>query len=323
MKAIVYSTYGSPDVLKLEETDKPTPNTDEVLIKVRAAALNPLDWHVMRGMPYLLRLMTGLRKPKVARLGFDVAGQVEAVGRNVTQFRPGDEVFGSCRGAFVEYACTSESKLALKPDNLTFEQAAATPGAALTALQALRDKGRIQAGQEVLINGAAGGVGTFAVQLAKWFGAEVTGVCSTRNVELVRTLGADRVTDYSQEDFTNSPRSYDLILDNVGNHSFSACRRVLTSNGVCVMVGGPNEGHWIGPLAGALKALVWSWFVSQKFVMFITKPSKEGLNILRELLAAGKVTPVIDRRYSLSEVPEAIRYLEKGHTQGKVVITIP
>ena len=322
MKAIVYSTYGSPDVLRLEEIDKPTPNDDEVLIKVRAASVNPIDWHFMRGTPYFLRMMTGLRKPKVIRLGFDVAGQVEAVGSNVTQFKPGDDVFGSSRGAFAEYACTSESKLALKPDNLTFEQAAAIPCAGLTALQALRDKGHIQPGQRVLINGAAGGVGTFAVQLAKWFGAEVTGVCSTRNVELVRSLGADQVVDYTQEDFSKGTQRYDIILDNVGNHSFSACRRVLNPKGVCVGVGAQSERWMIGSLASALTDSLLSQFRSRKFAVFVTKPRKGDLTVLRELMATGKVTPVIDRRYSLSEVPEATRYVEEGHARGKVIITL-
>ncbi len=231
MKAIVYHNYGPPDVLKYEEIVAPTAGDDEVLIRVRAASVNPLDWHFMRGTPYFLRIMTGLLKPKDRRLGVDVAGQVEAVGRNVTQFKPGDEVFGSCRGAFAEYACTAESALVTKPDNVTFEQAASVPVAAYTALQGLRDKGHIQPGHKVLINGAAGGVGTLAVQIAKSFGAEVTGVCSTRNVDLVRSLGADRVIDYTQEDFTKSGQGYDLIFDCVGNHSLSAYRRVLSPKG--------------------------------------------------------------------------------------------
>jgi NADPH:quinone reductase-like Zn-dependent oxidoreductase len=237
----------------------------------------------MRGAPYVVRIMTGLLKPKVTRLGVDVAGQVEAVGRNVTQFKPGDEVFGACRGAFAEYACTAESAVVMKPDNVTFEQAGSVHVAALTALQGLRDKGRIQPGQKVLINGAAGGVGTFAVQIAKSLGAEVTGVCSTRNVDMVRSIGADRVIDYTQEDFTKTGQRYDLILDCVGNHSLLTCRRFLTPKGIHVGVGGPS---------------------------------------MRELMATGKVTPVIDRRYKLSEVPEAVRYLEEGHARGKVVITV-
>jgi len=322
MKAIVYYNYGSPDVLKCEEIEKPTAGDDEVLIKVRAASVNPLDWHFMRGTPYFVRIMTGLRKPKDKRLGVDVAGQVEAVGRNVTQFKPGDEVFGSCRGALAEYVCTSESALVTKPNNVTFEQAASAPLAALTALQGLREKGQIQPGQKVLINGAAGGVGTFAVQIAKSFGADVTGVCSTRNVGMVRSIGANQVIDYTQEDFTKSGQRYDLILDSVGNHSLLACRRVLTPKGIYIAVGGPSGPWMIGPLARAITAPVLSRFVSQKLVMVLTRRSKEDLSIMQELLEAGKVTPVIDRSYPLSEVPEAIRYLEEGHARGKVVITL-
>jgi NADPH:quinone reductase-like Zn-dependent oxidoreductase len=321
MKAIVYQRYGSPDVLKCEEVEKPTPGDDEVLIRVRAASVNPLDWRLMRGRPYIVRILFGLHKPKITRPGRDVAGQVEAVGRNVTQFKPGDEVFGACLGALAEYACTSESKVVMKPDNVTFEQAASAPVAALTALQGLRDKGQIQPGQKVLINGAAGGVGTFAVRIAKSFGADVTGVCSTRNVEMVRSIGADRVIDYTQEDFTKGTQRYDLIFDCIGNHSLSACRRVLTPEGIYIAVGGP-AGSVIGLLAHWIAALVLSGFVSQKFVSFIARSSKEDLTIMRELMAAGKVTPVIDRRYRLSEVPEAIRYLEEGHARGKVVITV-
>ncbi len=320
MKAIVYHNYGSPDVLKCEEVEKPTPGDDEVLIKVRAASVNPVDWHFIRGTPYIVRILTGLRKPKITRLGVDVAGQVEAVGRNVPQFKPGDQVFGACRGAFAEYACTSESALVMKPDNVTFEQAASAPVAAFTALQGLRDKGKIQPGQKVLINGAAGGVGTFAVQIAKSFGADVTGVCSTRNVDMVRSIGADRVIDYTQEDFTKRGQRYDLIFDLVGNHSLLACRGVLNPTGICVIAGGPSK-VWI-VLTRALKALVLSRFVSQKFVVFIARSSKEDLTIMHELMKAGKVTPVIDKRYRLSEVPEAIRYLEEGHARGKVVITL-
>jgi len=320
MKAIVYYNYGSPDVLKCEEIEKPTAGDDEVLIKVCAASVNPLDWHFMRGTPYFVRILAGLRKPKDTRLGVDVAGQVEAAGRNVTQFKPGDEVFGACRGAFAEYACISESALAMKPDNVTFEQAASAPIAAFTALQGLRDKGQIQPGQKVLINGAAGGVGTFAVQIAKSFGADVTGVCSTRNVDMVRSIGADHVIDYTQQDFTKGTQRYDLIFDCVGNHSLSACRRVLNPNGICVLAGAPHK-VWI-VLIRALKALVLSRFVRQNFVMFIARRSKEDLTIMHDLMKAGKVTPVIDRRYRLSEVPEAIRYLEEGHARGKVVITL-
>ena len=323
MKAAVYTTYGPPDVVQITDVEKPVPKDGEVLIQVRAASVNPLDWHFIRGTPYFLRMMTGLRKPKDKRLGVDVAGQVEAVGRNVTQFKPGDQVFGACRGAFAEYACASESALVLKPANVTFEQAASVPVAAFTALQGLRDKGQIQPGQKVLINGAAGGVGTFAVQIAKSLGAEVTGVCSTRNVEMLRSIGADRVIDYTRENFTKSGQRYDLFLDCVGNHSLSACRRVLNPKGICVPVGGTTDRWMIGPLARAVTTFVLSWFVSQKLVIFfLAKPNQEDLTTLRELMEAGKVTPVIDKRYRLSEVPEAIRYLEEGHARGKVVITL-
>ena len=332
MKAIVYRNYGSPDVLRLEEIEKPTAGDDEVLIKVRAAAVNPLDL-LFRGTSYMVRMITGLRKPKDTRLGVDVAGQVEAVGRNVTQFKPGDAVFGTCKGAFAEYACAPESALVVKPDNVTFEQVASLPIAALTALQGLRlgglglgglgDKGHIQPRQKVLINGASGGVGTFAVQIAKSFGADVTGVCSTRNVDMVRSIGADQVIDYTQEDFTKSGQSYDerydLILDCVGNHSLFAHRRALNPNGVCVVAGA--KGLW-DFLTRALTAPVLSRLVSQKFVTFIAKLNKQDLTIMHELMADGKVTPVIDRRYSLSEVPEAMRYLETRHARGKVVITL-
>ena len=322
MRAIVYKSYGSPDVLQCQEVEKPTAGDDQVLVKVRAASVNPLDWHYMRGTPYLVRMGTGLRRPKDARLGVDVAGQVETVGRNVTQFRPGDEVFGVARGAFAEYVSASETKLALKPANLSFEQAASVPIAAFTALQGLRDKGRIQSGQKVLINGAAGGVGTFAVQIAKAFGAEVTGVCSTRNVEMVRSIGADHVIDYTRGDFTRSGPSYDLILDSVGNHSLSDLRRVLTPEGTLVLVGGPDKGRWLGPLADVLEAVVLSRFVSQKILPFLAHSSKDDLIVMKELLETGKVTPVIDRSYSLRDVPEAIRYLEEGHARGKVVIAV-
>ena len=320
MKAIVYRRYGSADVLECEEIEKPSPGDDEVLIKVRAASVNPFDWHFMRGTPYFLRIIAGLRKPKNPQLGVDVAGQVEAVGRNVTEFKPGDEVFGSCRGSFAEYARTSESAVATKPSNVTFEQAASVNVAALTALQGLRDKGHIQPGQKVLINGAAGGVGTFAVQIAKAFGANVTGVCSTTNVDLVRSIGADGVIDYTREDFTEGTQRYDLIFDLVATHSSPAYRRVLTPNGICVLGGGPTTVRAI--LISAFQVLVLSRFVSQSFVMFVAKPNKKDLTTLGELMASGKVTPVIDRRYALTEVPQAIRYLEEGHARGKVVITL-
>ena len=322
MKAIVYEEYGSPDVLELQEIDKPVVNDDGVLVRVRAASANPYDWHFMRGKPYFMRMQTGLLKPKANRLGVNLAGQVEAVGKNVTQFHPGDEVFGGGDGAFAEYVCGSEDRLVLKPANLTFEQAAAVPTAAFTALQGLRDKGRIQPGQKVLINGASGGVGTFAVQIAKSFGAEVTGVCSTRNVDKVRSIGAHQVIDYTHEDFTHGGQRYDLMLDSVGNRSLSECRRVLASKGTYVIVGGPDGGRWLGPMAHFLRTLVLSLFVSQKVVVLMAKRNKEDLLVLKELLEAGKVTPVIDRTYPLSEVPEAIRYLEEGHAQGKVVIAV-
>jgi NADPH:quinone reductase-like Zn-dependent oxidoreductase len=322
MKAIVYTEYGPPDVLRLTEVAKPVPKDDEVLIRIHAASVNPLDWHFMRGTPYIFRVQAGLRKPKDTRIGVDVAGRVEAVGRSVTQLKPGDEVFGACRGAFAEYVCTSGRALVVKPDNVTFERAASTPVAALTALQALRDKGHIQPGQKVLIHGAAGGVGTFAVQIARSFGADVTGVCGTRNVDMVRSIGADRVIDYTQGDFTRSGQRYDLILDMIGNHSLSDYRRALTQEGSLVLVGGPAKGRWLGPLTGMLKAVVLSPFVSQKLLLFLTRSSKEDLTVVQKLLEAGKVTPVIDRSYPLSEVPDAIRYLEEGHARGKVVITV-
>lgn len=324
MKAIAYHRYGSPDVLKCEEIEKPAVGDDEVLLKVRAASVNPVDWHLMEGKPFLVRLSgLGLLKPKDTRLGRDVAGQVEGVGKNITQFKPGDAVFGACPGAFAEYACASESRLAMKPDSVTFEQAASVAIAALTALQGLRDKGQIQPGQKVLINGAAGGVGTFAVQIAKSFCAEVTGVCSTRNVDMVRSIGADRVIDYTQQDFTKSGQRWDLIFDLVANHSLSVLRRVLYPKGRYVGAGIGPGGSVIGFFArAALIAPVLSRFVSQKFFIFITKITKEDLTVMRDLMEAGKVTPAIEKRYRLSEVPEAIRYLATGHAQAKLVITL-
>jgi NADPH:quinone reductase-like Zn-dependent oxidoreductase len=321
VKAAVYRRYGPSDVVEIEDVQKPSPKDSEVLLKVRAASVNPLDAGLMKGKPHSFRLLFGLRNPRLTRPGVDVAGQVERVGRNVTQFKPGDEVFGSCRGAFAEYACTRESKLVIKPAHVTFEQAASVPVAAFTALQGLRDKGHIQPGQKVLINSAAGGVGTFAVQIAKSFGAEVTGVCSTRNVDLVRSIGADHVIDYTQHDFTESGQRYDLIFDCYMNHSLSACRRVLNPKWTYMMVGGPARRWTIGILAPVVKALVLSPFVNQKFVVFIARSRKEDLVIMNELMATGKVTPVIDRRYRLSDVPEAIRYLEQRHARGKVVIS--
>jgi NADPH:quinone reductase-like Zn-dependent oxidoreductase len=322
MKAIVYSSYGPPDVLRLEDIPKPSPGDDDAVIRVRASTVNPADWHFMRGKPYLIRLMSGLRKPGNTQLGIDVAGEVEAVGRNVTHFKPGDHVFGWCRGAFAEYARIPALAIVAKPASVTFEQAACVPVAAVTALQGLRNKGRIQPGQNVLINGGSGGVGTFAVQIAKSFGAEVTAVCSTRNVEMVRSIGADRVIDYARENFTEGAQRYDLILDNAGNHSLSEIRRVLRPKGRYVQVGGPDKGQWIGPMAAPLKALLFSGVVSQKFVMFIATGNTDDMTTLSDLMETGKVTPVIERRYGLSEVADAIRYLEEGHARGKVVINV-
>lgn len=322
MKAIVYRCYGSPDVLEFEDVDKPTPADDEVLVKVHAAAVNPLDWHYMRGSPYIMRLGVGLGAPTRTSMGVDFAGTVEAVGSNVKRFKPGDEVFGGRSGAFAEYVTVREDRaLALKPANMTFEQAASVPIAGITALQALRDKGQLKPGQQVLINGASGGVGTFAVQIAKSYGAEVTGVCSTRNVEMVRSIGADHVIDYTQEDYTKSGQHYDLIIDNVGNHSLLANRRVLNPDGIFVIIGGP-KGNWLAPLMNPIKALMLSPFVGQEFVMILAKLDKDDLAILGDLMQAGKVTPVIDRRYRLSEVPAAIRYSEEGHARGKIVIDL-
>jgi NADPH:quinone reductase-like Zn-dependent oxidoreductase len=322
MKAAVYTRYGPPDVVQITDVEKPVPKDNEALIKVRAASLNPLDWHFMRGTPYAVRIIAGLRKPRVPRLGVDVAGQVEALGAKVSQFKLGDDVFGSCKGAFAEYVCASESGLVMKPVNVTFEQAASVPVAAYTALQGLRDKGHIQAGQKALVNGAAGGVGTFAVQIAKSFGADVTGVCSTRNLDMVRSIGADRVIDYTQEDFTKSAQRYDLFFDCVGNHSLLASRGVLNPKGIYVGAGGTTDNWMIRPLLSAISSLVLSLFGNQKLLMVLAKPSKQDLTWMREHMESGKITPVIDRRYNLNEVPEAIRYLETGHARGKVIITL-
>lgn len=324
MQAIRYRCYGSPDVLKLEEVEVPAVGDDDVLVRVHAAAANPLDWHYMRGEPYIMRLMSGLGAPTDSRLGVDFAGTVEAVGRNVSRFSPGDAVFGGVTGAYGEYVRLRQDRAIVpKPDNLSFEQAAAVGIAGVTALQGLRDKGRIQPGQKVLINGASGGVGTFAVQIAKALGAEVTGVCSTRNVELVRSLGADHVIDYTQENFTESGVQYDLILDNVGNHSLSDTRRAMTPDGILVMVGGESDGNFIGPLKGPLLAMLQGLFVSQQMENFLAELRQADLEILAGMMESGQVTPVIDRRYSLAQVPEAIRYLEEGRARGKVVIHVP
>lgn len=323
MKAIVQDTYGSADVLELREIDKPEIGHDDVLLRVHAAGVDAGVWHVMTGLPYLIRIMGyGLRAPKTPVLGTDVAGRVEAVGKNVTQFEAGDEVFGLCHGAFAEYACAREDKIEPKPANLTLAQAAAVPVSALTALQGLRDHGKAQAGQRVLIIGASGGVGTFAVQLAKEFGAEVTGVCSTTKVDLVRSLGADHVIDYTREEITQTGRRYDLILDIGGNRSLSHLRRALTPRGTLVIVGGEEGGRWLGGVDRLLRALVLSPFVGQNLRMFVAKGKKEDLRLLKEQIEAGKLTPVVDRTFPLSEVPEAIRYFEEGHARGKVVITV-
>ena len=317
MKAIIYTEYGSPDVLQFKDMEKPSPKDNEILVKIYASSANAADWHLMRAEPFLARLENGLLKPKNTKLGADVAGRVEAVGRNVTQFQTGDDVFGELPldglGGFAEYVCSTEDALALKPANITFEQAAAVPLAAFTALQGLRDKGQIQAGQKVLINGAAGGVGTFAVQIAKSFGTEVTGVCSTRNLDMVRSIGADHVIDYTKEDFTQTGQRYDLIFDAVGNRSVSDLKRALSPNGICSVAGFTSLSRLfqVMLLGGKKVGLMQTAYSNKKDLLFI-----------KELLEAGKVVPVIDRRYPLSEVPEAIRYLEKGHAQGKVVITV-
>jgi NADPH:quinone reductase-like Zn-dependent oxidoreductase len=321
MKAIVYCDYGAPEVLKVENIERPVPADTQVLVKVHAASVNPLDYHYMRGTPYIMRLDGGLKKPKVTRLGVDFAGTVVEAGKNATQFKPGDEVFGGRTGAFAEYIAIREESLVMKPANMTFEQAAAVPIAAVTALQALRDKGKVRPGQKVLINGASGGVGTFAVQIAKSLGAHVTGVCSTRNVALVKSLGADAVIDYTQQDYTAMEQQYDVIVDMVGNHALSANKRVLVPNGIYVMVGGP-KGRWLAPIDRVAQMALMSPFVKQEFGMVMAKLNREDLTILRDLMQAGKVTPVIDRRYSLREVPEAIRYLETGRARGKVVIQV-
>ena len=322
MKAIVQDRYGSPDVLQLTDIAKPVVGDDDVLVRVHGAAVHIGDWHLMTGLPYLLRAGYGLRAPKVRVRGMDVAGRVEAVGANVTQFRPGDEVFGSCDGAFAEYACARADRLAPKPAHLTFEQAAAVPVSGCTALQGLRDKGQVGPGQQVLIIGAAGGVGAFAVQLAKAFGAEVTGVCSTTKVDLVRSIGADDVIDYTRDDFADRARKYDVILDTAGNRSLSHLRRALTAQGTLVIIGGEGGGRWFGGVDRQLRALALAPFVSQKLCGLFSMQRTEDLQFLSELIEAGKVRPVIDRTYPLSAVPDAIRYLAGGHARGKIVITV-
>jgi NADPH:quinone reductase-like Zn-dependent oxidoreductase len=323
MKGVVRRCYGSPAVVRYEDLVKPTPADNELLVKVHAASINPLDWHYMEGKPYIVRMDGGFGKPQNPRLGVDFAGTVETVGSNVTRFKPGDEVFGGKFGAFAEYVTIrADRAVALKPDNVTFEQAAAVPIAAVTALQALRDQGHIRPGQKVLINGASGGVGTFAVQIAKSFGADVTGVCSTRNVDLVRSIGADHVIDYTREDFTKGGEHYDLIVDNVGTHSVLEYKRVLNPTGIYVMIGSTSTGNWFGWLETPIEAMMLSPFMSQKFGMMLADLNKDDLTTLATLMQSGKVTPVIDRRYKLSEAPEALRYLEAGHARGKVVLSV-
>jgi NADPH:quinone reductase-like Zn-dependent oxidoreductase len=322
MRAIVHHRFGPADLLELREVDKPTVEVDQVLVRVHAASVNPADWHMMTGTPYLGRVQMGMLKPRTRGLGTDFAGTVDAVGENVTDLKPGDEVFGARTGAFAEYLPVGQDRaVALKPHNLTFEEAAAVPIAAFTALQGLRDKGRIQAGHKVLINGASGGVGTFAVQIAKSFGAAVTGVCSSRNVDIVRSLGADEVVDYKQDDITRTARRFDLIFDIAGNHSLRACRRMMKTTGTYVLVGAA-KGRWVRPVPRLLNTVVLSLVGRRKMVGFLAKANKQDLLALKDLLEAGEVRPVIDRRYTLSEVPEALRYVGEGHSQGKNVVTV-
>lgn len=323
MKAVRYRCYGAPDVvLDYQDVEKPTPAANEVLVRVHAASVNPLDWHYMRGSPYIMRLGAGLGAPDDTRLGVDFAGTVEAVGGEVTRFKPGDEVFGGRSGAFGEYVVVPDDRaIVQKPANVTFEQAAAVPIAAITALQALRDKGQLKAGQKVLINGASGGVGTFAVQIAKSLGAEVFGVCSTRNVEMVLSIGADRVFDYKKENYTESGQEFDLIVDMVGNHSLLANKSVLSGDGAMVIVGGA-KGDWIAPLIGPLKALMLSPFVDQRIELLLAQLHHDDLAILADLMESGEMTPVIDRRYPLREISSAIEYSESGRARGKIVVLV-
>jgi len=325
MKAIVHCDYGLTN-LKLQDIEKPVPNDDQVLVRVRAASVNPYDWHFIEGTPYIMRAMgVGLRKPKSTQLGVDFAGTIEAVGKNVANFKAGDDIFGGKTGAFAEYVCPrADRAIALKPASLTFEQAASVNIAGITALQAVRDKGKVQPGQKVLINGASGGVGTFAVQIAKSFDADVTGVCSTRNVDLVRSLGADHVIDYTKEDFAKNDQRYDVILDNVPNHSLSEIRHSLTPNGKYVMIGGggPNDSRWIGPFGRVIHTLLLSPLIRPKMGMMMADPSQKDLTTLADMMQAGTIKPVIDRTYPLSQLADAIRYLEQGHARGKVIITV-
>lgn len=323
MKAIVQYSYGSPDVLELREIDRPVPGDDEVLVRVHAAGVDRGVWHLMAGLPYLVRIMGfGLRAPKTPIRGSDAAGRVEAVGTEVTRFQPGDEVFGTCDGSFAEYALAKEDKLAPKPSNLTFEQAAVVPTSATTALQGLRDQARVQPSQHVLIVGASGGVGSFAVQIAKAFGAEVTGVCSTAKVDMVRSIGADHVIDYTRDDFANGTHRYDVILDTGGNRSLAHLRSALTDHGTLVIVGAETGGRWLGGTDRQMRALVLSPFVGHSLRMFVAKDNADDLMVLKELIEAGKVTPVIDRTFPLNQTADAIRYLEAGRARGKTVISM-
>jgi NADPH:quinone reductase-like Zn-dependent oxidoreductase len=322
LHAILRRRYGGPEVLSYEETPKPTPADDEVLIKIRAASVNPYDCHFMHGRPRPLRLATGLRRPKDPRLGVDVAGDIEAVGKTVTGLAVGDAVFGACRGAFAEYGCAKPASLTTKPENVTYERAACVAIAGITALQALRDSAQLRAGQTILVNGASGGVGTFAVQLANVFGATVTGVCSTHNVEMVRSIGAGRVIDYTKEDFTRAAQRYDAILDTVSNHSLAALRRVLAPRGTYVCVGAASHGQWLGPLARLLATRLISPFVRQRMTVAMARSSAGDLATLGDLMKAGRVTPVIERGYELRETADAIRHVDHGHARGKVVIRI-
>lgn len=325
MKAVVASCYGPADVLRIEEIAKPVPGDDEVLVKVHAAAANPLDLHSLSGEPYLIRLLgSGFGAPNDVRMGVDFAGTVEAIGKSVTRFEVGDEIFGGRSGAFAEYVTVHEDgSIAHKPTNVSFEQAASVGIAAITALQGLRDRGRLQPGQRVLINGASGGVGTFAVQIAKAMGAEVAGVCSTRNLELVRSLGADRVIDYTKENFTELGEQYDLILDNVSTQPLSAMRRVLKPDGKIVIVGSVSREPWLGPMIAPIKAVLYSPFVDQEIGLFIAHLNQVDLTAIAEWMRDGRVTPVIDKRFPLQEISAAIAYLDEGHARGKVIIDVP
>jgi NADPH:quinone reductase-like Zn-dependent oxidoreductase len=327
MKAIRFDRYGAADVLELRDVEQPVAGDDDLLVRVRAASVNPLDWHFMRGKPYLVRLMAGLSQPtaKARRLGADMAGEVAAVGKNVTEFKPGDEVFGGLeeRGTLAEYITVNQAAAVVaKPARLTFEQAAGVSVAACTALQALRDKGHLQPGHKVLVNGASGGVGTFAIQIAKALGAEVTGVCSPRNAAMAAKIGADRVIDYTRDDFTTTERQYDVLIDIAGNRTLSDTRRVLRPKGTLVVVGGPDKGNWLGPLSRTLRMAVIAPAVSQRMASFLAHQTQADLSVLRELIESGKVTPVIDRTYPLAQAGDAIRYLEDGHATGKVIVTI-